>query len=55
MSKLNFRGVPNGGVAELREYLVYLVTELTYLLGNIDTDNLSPELKDILTRRNADG
>ena len=42
MSKVNFREVPEtASPRALREYLIYLVDELSYQLRNIDSDNMT--------------
>ncbi|MBQ7500309.1 MAG: hypothetical protein IJT91_05395 [Clostridia bacterium] len=55
MAKISFKEVPSGSVAELREYLVYLVDELSWQLRSIDEENMTDEMISLIGRRSENG
>ena len=54
MSKPAFKGVPTGGINEIRDYLIYLVDELSYLLTSVDTDNMTDDMRKLIAGKKGD-
>ena len=55
MAKINFKEVPEASVTALRDYLVYLVDELSWQLRNIDEENMTGEALSPVGRSGGNG